>query len=103
MFIPYWILALLMPLALLPEPIGSALLLLINLAAFSYTAHRFGANPIGLLLFLLSPPVLLCLLNSNIDGIVVLGFVLPPQLGLFLLLLKPQVGSAAAMYWLVEA
>jgi hypothetical protein len=32
-----------------------------------------------------------------------LGFVLPPQIGLFFILVKPQMGSVVALFWLVEA
>jgi hypothetical protein len=44
-----------------------------------------------------------CLLNSNLDWMPLLGFVLPPQWGLFLIAVKPQLGFTVALWWLVEA
>ena len=100
---PPWALLPLVPLALLPESIGRAVLIMTNLVTFGYTAHRIGAKPLALVFFLLSPPVLHCLINGNIDWLVTLGFVLPPQIGLFFIIVKPQIGVAVGIYWLVEA
>lgn len=33
----------------------------------------------------------------------VLGYIMPPQLGLFFIAIKPQVGIGVAVFWLVEA
>jgi hypothetical protein len=100
---PPWAVLPLIPLAALPENIGYAILILFSLASFSYTAYRLGARPSIIVILLLSPPVLHCLLNGNIDALTVIGFVLPPQVGLFFVLIKPQIGIAIAIYWLIEA
>jgi hypothetical protein len=89
--------------AVLPENIGRGLLFVASLAAFGYTAFRLGGKPIALAMFLISPPVLHCLLNANLDWLPLLGFILPPPVGLFFLAVKPQVGSVVALFWLVEA
>lgn len=94
---------LLLPLALLPDVVGRAVLIMTNLVVFGYTAHRMGAKPLALVFFLLSPPVLHCVVNGNIDWLVTLGFVLPSQIGLFFLVIKPQIGVVVGIYWLVEA
>lgn len=98
-----WGLWVLLPLAILPAHIGRAALLFIGLGAFALAAHRLGARPLVVAAFLLSPPVLHCLLNSNLDWMPLLGFVLPPQIGLFLLAVKPQMGSVVALLWLFQA
>ena len=98
-----WGLWVLLPVALLPEPVGRAVLLLISLAALTFSARRLGARPFGAAIFLLSPPIVHCLLNANLDWMPILGFVLPPQIGLFFLAVKPQMGSVVAVFWLVEA
>lgn len=98
-----WGVWVLLPLALLPESIGRAALLFIGLGAFAMTAHRLGARPWVTGAFLLSPPVLHCLLNANDDWMPLLGFVLPPPIGLFFLAVKPQMGSVVALVWLVQA
>jgi hypothetical protein len=97
-----WAVLPLIPLAILPESISYGLLVLLSMIGFAYTAYRLGARPIVVVAVLLSPPVLHSLLNGNIDALAVLGFVLPPQIGLFFLLIKPQIGMAVAFYWFIE-
>ena len=74
-----------------------------SLSGFGFAAYRMGAKPLTLGAFLVSPPVLHCLLNGNIDWMPLLGFVLPPQVGLFLVVIKPQVGFTVAIFWFVES
>lgn len=98
-----WGLIPLLPLALLPVEIGRALVMLMGLVTFAIAAHRAGAKPYALALFLLSPPVVHTILNANIEWLPVLGFVLPPWLGLFFVSIKPQTGFAVAVWWLFDA
>lgn len=98
-----WSLIILAPLALLPLQIGRAILFVVSIVAFAYTTKRLGANLAALIAFLLSPPVMHCLLNANMEWLPLLGFVLPPRWGLFLITIKPQTGFAVAIFWLVEA
>ena len=98
-----WSLIPLLPLALLPLNVGRAVLLLVSIVTFAFVAYRMGAKPIALVVFLLSPPVLACLYYGNITWLTLLGFVLPPQIGLFFVAIKPQVGFAVALFWAVEA
>lgn len=92
-----------LPFALLPESLGRAGLFVLSLGAFGWAAYRLGAKPLALGAFLLSPPVLNDLLNTNANWLVLLGFTLPPQIGLFFVAVKPQVGAGVAVFWLVEA
>lgn len=98
-----WVLILLLPFAFLPVTVGRSILLIVSLTAFVYTAHKLGASLLSTAAFLLAPPIMHSLLNANIEWIPLLGFVLPPQLGLFLVAVKPQTGFAVGVYWLVEA
>ena len=98
-----WSLLPLLPLAVLPENVGRAILFLLGIGSFTFTAHRLGVKPLPCIAFLLSPPVMHCLLNSNIEWMPLLGFVLPPQIGLFLISIKPQIGIGVGAFWLVEA
>jgi hypothetical protein len=93
----------LIPMALLPLPLGRALLFVVSLIAFAYTVKKLGGSLITMLLFLLSPPVVHSLLNANIEWIPLLGFVLPPQIGLFFIAVKPQTGFAVGLFWLAQA
>jgi hypothetical protein len=98
-----WALLMLAPFALLPENVGRVLLLFCGLASYAYIAHRLGAKPIAIIFLLISPVVLHMLLNGNIDWLASFGFILPPQIGLFFIAIKPQIGIAVAPFWLVEA
>ncbi len=98
-----WSLIPLLPLALLPEDFGRGLLFTVSILSFAVLARRLDAKPLAFAVFLLSPPVLHGLLNANIDWLAMLGFILPPQVGLFFVVIKPQVGLGLVVYWLVEA
>jgi hypothetical protein len=98
-----WALLPLILLAVLPVQVGRALLAIITILSFAYVAHRLGGKPLAVGLLLVSPPVMHCLLVGNIDWLAVLGFIMPPQIGLFFITIKPQIGIAVAIFWLVEA
>jgi hypothetical protein len=98
-----WTLILLMPLALLPEAVGRVMLVLCGLTAYALVAYRLHAKPLAIVFVLLSPLVMHVLLNGNMDWLAILGFILPPQLGLFFISIKPQIGIAVAPFWLIEA
>jgi hypothetical protein len=100
---PPWALLPLVPIALLPENIGRAILLVLTLLSFTFVATRLGARPIALGFLLISPPAMQCFLTGNIDWLAALGLVLPPHIGLFFVLIKPQIGGAVAFYWLIES
>jgi hypothetical protein len=98
-----WGLIPLIPFAILPENIGRAILFLVGIASFAFTAYRLGAKYPALIAFLLSPPVIHCLLNSNIEWLPLLGFIMPPQIGLFFIIIKPQIGIGVGFFWLIDA
>ena len=98
-----WTVIPLIPFALLPEHIGRASIFTLGLIIFSFSAIKLGAKKGALAAFLLSPPVIHCLYNSNIEWIPILGFILPPQVGLFFVAIKPQIGLGIAVFWLIEA
>ena len=102
-FNPFWALIPLLPAALFPPAIGRALLFLAAIISLMYTANKLGASPPVMLMLLLSPPAIHGLLNGNIDWLVLLGLVLPPKIGIFLITIKPQIGIAIAIFWTVEA
>lgn len=97
-----WTLIPLIPLALLPEAVGRVMLLFCCLASYAFVAHKLGAKPIAIAFLLLSPLVMHVTLNGNMDWLAILGFVMPPQIGLFFISIKPQIGIAVAPFWLVK-
>ena len=98
---PPWSLLPLLPLLPLPPKIGSVILSVINLLTFGFVAFRLGAKPLALALIVFSPPVLYGVLDPNFDWLVALGLILPPQIGLFFISVKPHLGVILALYWLV--
>jgi len=102
-FNPIWALIPLLPIAILPPVIGEAMLIMCTLLVFGYTAHRLGGSPIRMGAILISFPVVYCLVSGQIDWLVALGLVLPPQWGLLLVTTKPQAGIGIAIFWLWEA
>jgi hypothetical protein len=99
---PPWTLIPLIPLYLMPEPIGRAVLATASIVVILYVLQRLHAKPIAIIAVLLSAPVFEEIYSGNMDWLAVLGFVLPPQIGLFFVLIKPQVGIGVAVYWLIE-
>jgi hypothetical protein len=103
--IPYppWALLALAPLALLPPKVGSIIFVMISPIMFGLIANRLGAKLLPTIFFALSSPVIHNAVNNNIDWLPALGLLMPPQIGLFFVLIKPQVGIGVAIYWLFEA
>lgn len=93
----------LIPFALFPESVGRVMLVFCGLASYAYVAHQLGAKPVAIAFLLISPPVLHVLLNGNLDWLAALGFIAPPQIGLFFISVKPQMGIAVAPFWLIQA
>jgi hypothetical protein len=100
---PPWALLPMLPFAILPQALGRAGWFVLSLIMFAWAIYRLGAKPIALAAFIGSPLVMHSLLNANIDWMVIFGFTLPPQIGLFFISVKPQMGSVVALFWLAEA
>jgi hypothetical protein len=100
---PFWTYILLAPFALLPFWVGRILLFFVSLVAFTVTAVKMGATRFQLVLFLTSSSVFGGLYSGNIDFLVTLGYWMPPQIGLFFVLMKPQIGACIAIYWMYMA
>jgi len=98
-----WGLLPLLPFVFLPVEVGRVAIMLFGLIAFAYTAWRLKAKPVALVAFLLSPPVLHCIVNANIEWLPLVGFAMPPAIGLFFITVKPQTGFAVGFFWLIEA
>jgi len=91
-FNPPWVLPLLVPFALLPEPWARAGLLIVSIAALAIVLKCHEAKPWTSALLLSTPMSLVLLLNGNIDAFVLLGLCVPLPIAAPLLLIKPQVG-----------
>lgn len=100
---PFWTYILLAPFALLPFWAGRILLFLVSLVAFAVSAVKMGASKFQLVMFLFSSSVFGGLYTGNIDFLVTLGLWMPPTIGLFFVLMKPQIGACIAIYWMYRA
>ena len=100
---PPWALIPLFPLALLPERLGSSINSVLTITVLFLVAYKLGARPVALFLFVSTPQLIFSAMNSNIDWLVGLGLLMPPWLGMPFVLIKPQVGAAIAIYWIIEA
>ena len=97
---PIWGLFPLIPFVLTGEKWGEIVMFFVAFGMYAYVARVLGASPIALILYMSSPLIAYNLMLGNIDWLVVFGFIMPPSLGLFFVLLKPQIGIAVAIYWL---
>jgi hypothetical protein len=100
---PFWTYILLAPFALLPFWTGRILLFVVSVVAFGLTAVKMGASRFQLILFLCSSTVFGGLYMGNIDFLVTLGFWMPPVIGLFFVMMKPQIGICIAIFWMYLA
>jgi hypothetical protein len=98
-----WVLIPLLPIALLSPELGTAVMCSLGLIGYGFAAFRLGVKPLPMVLFLSSPFVLACIANGNTDWMVALGLTMPPQIGLFLLVLKPQLSIGVVLLWFLEA
>lgn len=98
-FNPPWAVLPLIPIAIFPEPVGRTLLVIVTLVALAYVAHKLGGSKVATVAVMLSPLVLHEVLNGNIDWLAAIGLVLPMWLGLFFVVIKPQIGIGVVVYW----
>lgn len=101
--LPPWVYLLISPIALLPPDWGSNVIFALTYFVYSFVLYRLKSDPLSILAFMLNPFVYSNAVNANFDFLAVLGFVMPPKIGLFFVLFKPQIGIAIAVFWLVEA
>jgi len=101
---PPWALLPLIPFAYLPSPldtIGILMLGLIGIVGLCYLIQMPTRNAV---VWLLTPPVIGCIIVGQIDWMVLYGFLAacPDVLAFFLLLIKPQVGLGMVVYRFVR-
>lgn len=102
-FNPPWTLFLLAPFAILPPGWGAAAIAVACVASFMVAGARLGMNRISLLIFLATPFIWVNARQGNIDWLVALGASLPPQVGLFLVVIKPQAAIGIVAFWGIQA
>ena len=102
-FNPPWILLPLLPIALLSPALGCAVMYVLNFFSYLFVTLKLRTNFWLIIPFIFLSGMIVNSSNGNIEGILALGFILPPQIGLFFVLAKPQMGVAVAIFWAVES
>ena len=102
-FSPPWLLAIMAPFSLLPRGIDVVVIVIVSIASWIFVMRRLGASALVIALMLMTPQLWWGIIYGNVDFLVPLGLVLPPQIGLFFVLSKPQAGFGIAIFWLFEA
>jgi hypothetical protein len=102
-FNPPWTAIALIPFAIFPEQVGRILMIFVGLIAYAGIAYKLGGTKWAITAIVLSPPVMHNMLNGNIDWLALVGLIMPPQIGLFFITMKPQLGAAVVFFWLVES
>lgn len=101
--LPPWIYLLLSPIAILPEDLGIAVIFVLTYMVVAFVLYRLNGNIWIIIAFLLNSYIWKNARVGNIDFLAMFGFILPPQIGLFFVLIKPQIGAGIAIFWLIEA
>jgi hypothetical protein len=99
---PAWALLPFLPLAVLPFAFAQTLYAIITCAGVVAALHRFGLPSRTILIVsLISPLLWLNVAYANVDWVVLLGATLPPPIGIWFVLIKPQIGIGVVLYWLL--
>ena len=103
-FNPPWLFMILAPIAILPESAGGTILLWLNLITWVFVTKKLGNGKwLPIITVITSPMVVNGLLARNVDFLVMWGLLLPAELAVFFLLIKPQVGGVALLYLAIRA
>ena len=101
--LPPWAYLIVSPFTALSPELGEAVFFVLTYMVYAIVLYRLKAKPLAILAFLSNYFIFMNAKNGNLDFLVALGFIVPPQVGLFLVLIKPQIGFGIAIFWLIEA
>lgn len=102
-YTPPWALIPLAPFALFSPSIGGVTLSMLTALSIMHVCWRLGAKPWLIVLVLTVPQAFDTYGNVNLEWLALLGMVMPPQISLIFLTIKPQVGAGVAIAILLEA
>ncbi|HEY3312527.1 MAG TPA: hypothetical protein VGK00_12880 [Anaerolineales bacterium] len=100
---PPWAILLFLPFTAFPQAMARGLFFIASTVPLVALIYKNKLNLPGSLALLLSPTLIGVLLAANLDTFVHSGLLFPPVWGLFILLIKPQVGVGVALYLLVDS
>lgn len=100
---PSWALLPFLPLTLLPYALARELYALLTCAGFITALWRFHIKPLYILIISLCSALLwVNIMQANVDWLVLLGATLPPPIGIWFVMIKPQVGVGVVLFWLLS-
>jgi hypothetical protein len=97
---PIWVALLFAPFALFSRALAYRIYAAIIFGASFFILWRLSQKHIGItLIAAFSPFFFMTMQYGNIDWLVLLGLLCPPALGIWLILVKPQMGAPLALLW----
>lgn len=101
-FNPSWAIFPLIPFAFYSAEFGAWFTFAATLVALAMVAHRLGARLPSILIILSVPYALGMLWSGNVEWLALLGLLMPQNIGLIFLAIKPQIGIGVMVFWTVE-
>jgi hypothetical protein len=100
---PAWSLIPFIPLTLFSFDVARVLYALLAGACFVIALARFKIRPLYIVIIALCSSLLwLNILFLNLDCLVLLGMTLPPPIGIWLVMLKPQMAIGVVTFWFLR-
>ncbi len=100
---PVWSLIPIIPLTLFPFHIARDIYILVSFAGTIAALCRFHLKPRYIILVSLCSALLwINVVFANLDWLVLIGATLPAPLGIWLVMIKPQVGIGVVLFWLMR-
>lgn len=98
---PPWVIHLLAPLTWLPVLVAVWIIIIGSIIVWILTMRKLGASLFVILMMLMTPQLWWGILYANLDFLIPLGLIMPPSIGMFFVLAKPQAGIGVAIFWVV--
>ncbi len=99
---PIWTVLPFMALSFLPLELAWRVWIAISILGYSLVLYRLNFSANGIILLIFSPFILAATFYGNIDWMVLLGATLPPVIGIWLVIIKPQIGIIVILLWAIR-
>lgn len=101
-FNPTWALLPWLPIAALPGNWPGVAWTIITLIGIAIALRRMGFTASRSILAIAAPFAAVSLVAGNVDWIVLLGATFPPMIGVWLVIIKPQIGLGVIGWWILK-
>jgi hypothetical protein len=100
---PPWMLLFVLPFSWLPDQTAQNAYIATALIVMAYALRKIGASTVDGILAMVSVPFVSIITFGNVEWLILFGAILPPWLGVFFVMMKPQIGLGVFIYWAIEA